>query len=156
MKYSVTLLLIFASFTFCASGCSKDDQPLATQNNGNNNIQNGSKMKITVGTAVFTATLNDNATATAFKAILPITINMSELNANEKYFYFSKTLPVNASRGGKIQAGDLMVYGNNCLVLFYENLNTSYSYSRIGKIENVNGLRTALGIGDVTVRFELE
>jgi len=155
MKYSIAFLLAFASFTFCASGCNKGDQTLPTQNNGSHNNQTGTKMKITVGTTVFKVTLTDNATTAAFKAMLPLTINMSELNANEKYFYFSTTLPVNASLRGNVQAGDLMLYGNNCLVLFYESFNTSYNYTRLGKIDNVNGLKAALGIGDASVRFEL-
>lgn len=113
-------------------------------------------MKITVGTTVFTVTLNDNATAKAFKAMLPMTISMSELNANEKFFYFSSILPTSAAPVGSIKSGDLMLYGNNCLVLFYEDLNTSYSYTRLGKVDNINGMKTALGTGNITVKFELQ
>ena len=47
-------------------------------------------LKITVGGKVFTATLLDNASANAFKAMLPLTMNMTELNGNEKYFRFLK------------------------------------------------------------------
>ncbi|HMS70252.1 MAG TPA: cyclophilin-like fold protein [Saprospiraceae bacterium] len=113
-------------------------------------------MKITIGTSIFTATLVDNQTTSAFKTLLPITIQMSELNGNEKFFYLKKNLPTNATTGGQIQSGDLMLYGDNCLVLFYENFNTSYSYTHLGKIENVSGLTAALGSGNVTVKFELE
>ena len=73
-----------------------------------------------------------------------------------KFFYLKKSLPTNASTARQIQSGDLMLYGDNCLVLFYENFNTSYSYTRLGKIENVSGLTAALGSGNVTVKFELE
>jgi hypothetical protein len=111
-------------------------------------------MKITIGSIVFTATLNNNATATAFKAMLPLTINMSELNGNEIFYYFSTTLPTNASSGENIQVGDLMLYGNNCLVLFYKGFNTSYSYTRLGRIDNISGLVAALSAGSVTVKFE--
>jgi hypothetical protein len=113
-------------------------------------------MKITVGSSVFTATLYNNATTKAFKAMLPLTINMSELNGNEKFYYFSSILPTNATTSKNIQTGDLMLYGNNCLVLFYENLNTSYSYTRLGKIDTISGLASTLGNGNVTVKFELE
>ena len=112
-------------------------------------------MRIIIGSAVFSATLNDNATVSALKAMLPLTINMSELNGNEKFNYLPATLPVNASAGGKIEVGDLMLYGNNCLVLFYKSFHTSYSYTRIGRIGNTSGLTKAVGKGDVTVRFEL-
>lgn len=111
-------------------------------------------MKITIGVAVFTATLNNNATATAFKARLPLTIRMTELNGNEKYYDFSGPLPTDASVGGDIKVGDLMLYGNNVLVLFYKNFHTSFSYTRLGKIDNTAGLVAALGTGSVTVQFE--
>jgi hypothetical protein len=44
------------------------------------------RMKITVGSKVFNATLFDNRTATAFKAMLPLKLDMEELNGNEKKF----------------------------------------------------------------------
>jgi hypothetical protein len=49
-----------------------------------------------------------------------------------------------------------MLYGNNCLVLFYEGFNTSYSYTRIGHFENASGLAAAVGTGDATVKFEID
>lgn len=112
-----------------------------------------SKMKITIGNASFTATLYDNAAANAFKALLPLSIDMEELNANEKYFYLPNKLPVDAAIGGNIQAGDLMLYGNNCLVMFYENFNTSYSYTKLGKLDSIDGLVAALGRDNVIVEF---
>ena len=73
---------------------------------------------IKVGDKKFTATLLDNPTATAFKAMLPLTINMVELNGNEKYFRLSKNLPTNESNPGTINSGDVMLYGSNTFVLF--------------------------------------
>lgn len=151
-------MAVLISFSWSIAGCSKNEDVEPNDTNqvtDTVNPTNGT-MKITIGTSVFTATFYDNATATAFKSMLPITINMSELNGNEKYFYFSNTLPTNASPGGTIQNGDLMLYGNNCLVLFYESFNTSYSYSRIGKITNTTGLANAVGNGNVEVKFEME
>ena len=104
----------------------------------------------------FTATLYNNATATAFKAKLPMTINMTELNGNEKYFDLPDNLPANASNPGTIQAGDLMLYGSNTLVLFYKSFSTSYNYTRLARIDNPSGLTDALGSGNITVKFELE
>lgn len=114
----------------------------------------GDRLRITVGTASFTGTLADNATAAAFRALLPVTIRMSELNGNEKYCYLSGNLPTAAANPGTIHAGDLMLYGSNCVVLFYETFRTSYSYTRIGRLDDPAGLASALGSGSVSIRFE--
>lgn len=114
------------------------------------------KMKITIGSQSFTATLFDNPTVAALKAKLPLTLDMSDLNGNEKFFHFSTNLPTDASNPGTIQAGDLMLWNANSLVLFYKTFPTSYSYTKLGRIENPSELSSAVGSGKVKVRFELE
>ena len=111
---------------------------------------------IKIGGKEFTVTLLDNPSAAAFKAMLPLTINMTELNGNEKYFRLSKNLPTNESNPGTIKSGDLMLYGSNTFVLFYESFSTPYSYTKLGKIGNPAGLATALGTGNVTVSISLK
>ena len=112
------------------------------------------QINIVIGSKTFTATLADSETAEAFAALLPLTVTKNELNGNEKYHYLSSSLPTAAYQPGTIHAGDLMLYGNNCVVLFYETFNTSYSYTRIGAIDNPSGLAEALGSGNVSVRFD--
>lgn len=48
---------------------------------------------------------------------------------------------------------DLMLYGSDCLVLFYGAAG-GYSYTRIGRLVSTGGLADALGSGDATVTFE--
>lgn len=150
---SVTLIVPF----IVASGCTSENISPA-QSSEENLDENDQAMKdtikITVGGRVFKATLEGNAAATAFKAMLPLTINMKDLNSNEKFFDFPSNLPANASDPRTINTGDLMLWGSNTLVLFYKTFNTSYSYTRLGKIDNPSGLSQALGSGDVTVTFE--
>lgn len=114
------------------------------------------KLKIIVGSRIFPATLHNNETVIAFKAKLPLTITMKELNGNEKYYDLSFDVPYNASNPGTIQAGDLMLYGSKTLVLFYKTFSTSYSYTRLGRIHETSGLAAALGSGNVTVTLEME
>lgn len=114
------------------------------------------RLKVKVGSTIFRATLHNNATVTAFKAQLPMTIKMTELNGNEKYGELSGNIPSDASNPGTIQIGDLMLYGSNTLVLFYKTFSTSYSYTKIGRIDDPSGLATALGGEDVTLKLELE
>lgn len=113
------------------------------------------KITVQVGTRVFTATLVDNASTRALAAQLPLTITMSELNGNEKYVNLAAELPTDSKRVGNIEAGDLMLYGSDCLVLFYESFNTSYRYTRLGQVDNTAGLADALGSGSVRVTLSL-
>ena len=158
MKFLIAAFFLLASFSRSSARCDKVNRQTAIQHNRNKNMshQNGTKMKITIGAAVFKATLYDNATATAFKSLLPLTVNMIELNGNEKYVDLPRNLPMNAANPGTIQNGDLMLYGSDTLVLFYRIFSTSYSYTKLGRIDDVTGLVAALGSGNVTVSFEVE
>ena len=112
-------------------------------------------MTITINGQVFYATLYDNETVATLKEKMPLTLDMSELNGNEKYNYLSFSLPTNASNPGQIHAGDLMLYGSDCLVLFYESFSTSYRYTPIGRVNDPSGLADAVGHGGVQVTFAL-
>ena len=112
-------------------------------------------INIQIGSKTFTAKLFDNASSQALMAMLPMTINMSELNGNEKYYHMPDGLLTNSQHVGTINTGDLMLYGSDCLVFFYKNFNTSYSYTRLGYIVDMSGLANALGSGSVQVVFSL-
>lgn len=114
------------------------------------------KIRIKIGSGSFTATLSDNPTATTFKTLLPMTILMTELNGNEKYFHFSTNLPKSPSNPGTIHTGDLMLWGSNSLVLFYQTFSTSYSYTKLGRIDDPSGIAVAVGLGNVTVTYEMQ
>ena len=102
------------------------------------------------------AVLDGNATATAFQALLPLTVEMTELNANEKYARLSGNLPTKAANPGTIHAGDLMIYGSKTLVLFYKTFPTSYDYTRLGRVKDTTGLAEAVGTGAATVTFAMD
>lgn len=126
--------------------------------NDNKDVENNmnefiSKINININGTNYQATLEDNETTRAFINKLPLEINMSELNSNEKYYYLSESLPSNPLKIGQINNGDLMLYGTDCLVLFYESFETSYSYTRIGKIDNPSTLKDSVGKGNVKVFF---
>ncbi len=124
------------------------------------NINKGEKkmptLNIKVGNKNFKATLEDNNLARELIKQMPLTINMSELHGNEKYYYFNQSFEANSERIGNIKTGDLMLYGSDCLVLFYESFSTSYSYTRLGKIDNPSGLAEAVGKGNVQVTFSID
>ena len=128
------------------------------ENNDDNNDNESMERNITItvnGTS-FAATLEDNEAGRAFAAMLPLTLDMSEMNDNEKYHYLDKSLPTESYRPGTIQAGDLMLYGSSCVVLFYETFSSGYSYTRLGRINNPEGLAAAVGGGNVSVTFSVQ
>ena len=114
------------------------------------------RLKITIGKKSFTARLENNPTVEAFKKQLPMRVDMIELNGNEKYTELPFKLPVMASVPAIIQSGDILLYGNNTIVLFYKTFKTNYSYTRLGKIEEYDGLLKSLGTGNVQVSFDLD
>ena len=137
----------------------KDNENLVQNiTTNNNNIEGGEesmKLNIKVGDKNFKATLESNNTTKSLLEKLPLTINMSELHGNEKYYYFDESLPTNSERIENINTGDLMLYGSDCLVLFYKSFSTSYSYTRLGHIDNPQGLADVVGSGNITVTFEV-
>lgn len=110
-------------------------------------------LALTAGGREFTVTLADNESARRLMDLLPLTLDMSELNGNEKFFYLDTELPADPYQPGQINAGDLMLYGDNCLVLFYESFTSGYRYTRLGSVDDPAGLAQALGGSGVEVTF---
>jgi hypothetical protein len=161
MKTNSLLILFFGIFLLAGNAACKTHESAIPDMNVLNNNENSSntvtnKLKIRIGSKAFIATLLDNPTVATFKARLPLTISMSELNGNEKLYHFSANLPSNASYPKKIYTGDLMIYSSNVLVLFYKSFTTPYAYTKLGRVTDTSGLEEALGAGNVTVTFELE
>jgi hypothetical protein len=110
-------------------------------------------VKVKVGKKAFNAEFYSNKTSRKLLKKFPLKVKMSELNGNEKYKYLDFDLPTNEKAVTEIKAGDIMLYGSDCLVVFYKSFSTSYKYTRIGRIKNVKGLKKAAGKGSVTVKF---
>jgi hypothetical protein len=152
MKPIITFLACLICIQLFA--CNKNNETTGSSIDVSNT--DSMKLKITVGGKSFSATVYNNATTASFKAQLPLSINMKELNGNEKYFDLPNNLPANASNPGTIQTGDLMLYGSNTLVLFYKTFSTSYNYTTLARTDNPAGLAAAFGVGNIDVKFELE
>ena len=113
----------------------------------------GTAVIMKVGSKSFECVFYDNDTANALLKSMPVKYKMSELNGNEKYRYLNKDYPTNEKKVKKIKAGDIMLFGSDCLVVFYKSFTTSYEYTRVGRVTNVTGLKKAVGKGKVTIQF---
>ncbi|MDE7288940.1 MAG: hypothetical protein K2N71_05470, partial [Oscillospiraceae bacterium] len=123
------VLSLALCFTAACSGNSEEVKPLQTSENtvheSENNTEtvkpdtelssekterSGAKeekilnIEITVEDRTFSAKLYENETAEKFAEMLPLTLDMSELNGNEKYFYLSGVLPTNSKCPDKINS----------------------------------------------------
>lgn len=115
--------------------------------------QHENQIIISVNEKKFTVTLEDNETARAFREMLPMTLDMEELNGNEKFYYLDMNLPSDSRRVDQINTGDIMLYGSNCIVAFFKTFKTSYTYTPIGHIDDEEGFAAALSNGRVTITF---
>jgi len=112
------------------------------------------KITVTVNGTSFTATIEDGAAGRELMKRLPLTLQMDELHGNEKYCYTGESFGGDQFVPGTIEAGDLMVFGSDCFVLFYETFsNGGWSYVRVGKIDDPTGLAEACGSGIAVVEF---
>jgi hypothetical protein len=125
-----------------------------TQGFATTSSQEQRSMWITVGGKHrFPVLLEDNPTAHAFAQMLPLTLDMPDLNDNEKHVRLPRSLPTDAARPGTIRIGDVMLYGRDTLVVFYKTFPSNYSYTRIGRVTNTEGLVGALGSGSARIEF---
>ena len=127
-----------------------------SQNNNKMKQEKEMKLKITVGDQAFIATLEDNKTANAFQALLPLTMNMGDVNGNEKYYVLPKDIKKDpAANPGKINAGDIMCYGEDGCVFFYKSFSTIYNYVPIAHIDDAKTLADVLGSGNAKVTISV-
>lgn len=113
------------------------------------------KVNVQIGTENFTATLESNEAADAFVEMMresPVVIEMSDYSGFEKVGSLGTRLPASNSQT-TTQAGDIVLYNSSQIVIFYGS--NSWSYTRLGRIDDLTGWEEALGSGDVTATFSI-
>jgi len=115
-------------------------------------------INITIGNIIFTGKLYDNETTQALVTKFPMTIEMDELNGQEKYYYLAENLPAESTqRPTTIHKGEIMCWSGNCLVFFYKTYPNSYGgYVPLGTVDDPSNLAFALGSGNVEVTWSLD
>lgn len=117
------------------------------------NMQN---IIITIKNKKYEAILYDNSATKELIKKFPITITMSDLNGNEKYYNFSKSFSTSSENVANINKGYIMLFGDNCLVIFYKSFSTRYKYTKLGYIKNTEDLESSFGKGDIEITFILK
>ena len=126
---------------------------------GNTVVNDGSNetmiktIKMRIGDKEYTVKMADNEAAQEFAYSTPFELPMIELNGNEKYYQGQDLLKEDKYKPKKINAGDLMLYGNDTIVLFYQTFDTEYEYTRLGWVQDAGDLAETLGSGNVDISF---
>ncbi len=115
-------------------------------------------VKVKINDEVFDVKLeNNSATQELVKELKKgnVTVNASEYGGFEKVGDLGFSLPTSDENIGTAP-GDIVLYQGDKISLFYGS--HSWSYTKLGKIDNVdsNKLKEVLGTGDVTLEFSLK
>ena len=115
-------------------------------------------MKMKIGDTVVAVDWEDNESVEALKALckdVPLTIQMSMYGGFEQVGSIGTSLPRNDEQT-TTQAGDIVLYSGNQLVVFYGS--NSWAYTRLGRVvdQEAEGMQALLGNGDVTITISLE
>ena len=119
------------------------------------NTMNQTTFYVSVGGTIFSAAFADNPGAQALRELLadgPMTLSLSDYGGFEKVGPLSQSLPTSNSQT-TTQSGDIMLYQGNQIVMFYGS--SSWSYTRLGKIDDLTGWAEALGSGSISVILSL-
>lgn len=156
MKFKNKCLIIISTLLILC-GCSKQidsNDKTSEVTDDITSTQGDKSMELLINGQSYKVNLYDNSTVNQLLERLPMTLSMDDLHLNEKYHYLNKSLPTNSESIGTISAGDLMLFGSDCIVLFYETFTTSYQYTRIGYLENIDGLKEISGNKSVEITFQ--
>ena len=134
-------------------------EPAADDNQSENKEETGEqtemKMNVQIGNYNFTATLEDNAAVKELVNMMkegPVTIGMDDYSGFEKVGPLGRSLTTSNNQT-TTNAGDIVLYNGNSIVMFYGS--NSWSYTRIGKIDDLTDWSKALGSGSITAVFTL-
>ncbi len=110
-------------------------------------------MEIRIGKTAVSAAWEQNEAVSALMKLAeksPLTIKMSMYGGFEQVGSIGRSLPRN-DRQMTAQAGDIMLYSGNQLVVFYGS--NSWAYTKLGRITGLSQelLKELLSNGDVTV-----
>ena len=138
----VLLVCIVIIGIFSITGCKRVDNSMK--------VSDDKMISVIIDGKTYKLNLESNTTVDEFIRLLPKEYTMKELNGNEKYVYINESLSTVKYMPKRIEKGDVMLYGDNCIVIFYKSFDTNYSYTKIGHIDDLDDL----GNKDIVVRFE--
>lgn len=154
-KFGCFILVMMLLVLFACSSVQNNQQAKQTQTTTTSKTEEEKMVTATVNGETFTITLNQSQAAQEFLNLLPLTLDMRDVNSNEKYAVLNQTFTNDDKKTGTIHAGDLKLWSGDGLVLFYNDFPSSYQYTDLGTISDSQGLAEVLGSGDVIITIEV-
>lgn len=154
-KFGCFILVMMLLVLSACSSVQNNQQAKQTQTTTTSKTEEEKMVTDTVNGETFTITLNQSQAAQEFLNLLPLTLDMRDVNGNEKYAVLNQTFTNDDKKAGTIHAGDLKLWSGNGLVLFYDDFPSPYQYTDLGTMSDSQGLAEALGSGDVIITIEV-
>ena len=135
------------------TGTSENSSAGTSENNNTQEDVSEMKMNVQIGDYTFTATLEQNQAVNELIDMMkegPVTIEMSDYSGFEKVGSLGKRLTTD-NHQTTTSEGDIVLYSGDQIVIFYGS--NSWSYTRIGKVDDLTNWKKALGSGGVTAVF---
>ncbi len=94
-------------------------------------------LRVTIDGKQYTATSESTKAAENFLNNLPLSLEMIEINENEKRGYTYFKLATDAKKLGKVEIGDILLSGDSYVIIATKTFKTSDKYTKIGHIQNL-------------------
>ena len=150
MRYPFANHLLLAVVALLMTACSSEEAEAQT-------TSLDMKIYITIEGKTMPVNLVDNGATRTLVAALqesPITYEADDYGGFEKVGYLGRSLPTN-NQQITTEAGDVILYSGNQIVLFYGS--NSWSYTRLGRIEysTIDELKSFLKAGQGRISVKL-
>lgn len=126
----------------------------ATALSGTEEVHETGTASLLAGSKAYALKWADTEAAAELRQQLPLAKTFTELHGNEKYYKLPQHLTAADEDVREIHKGDVMLFDGQYVVVFYQDFQTTYRYTRLGHVEAADDLDAALGEGDVFLTLQ--
>lgn len=109
-------------------------------------------VKFQIGSKSYDVMLLASEASNKFIKQLPLSVTMNDENKDGKYVYLKQVLENHTQVEDVANTGSIMLFGNENVVIFYEDVQTSYKYTKLGVIKGGH-FKEQIGNENVEISF---
>ena len=155
-KVVALMLMVMLPIAMLLAGCESQDYTGNTSDDSGTGDISEMKMIVNVKGTEFKATLENNSAAETLVSMIennPLELDLRDYGGFEKVGSLGFSLP-SSNTQITTHSGDIVLYQENQIVMFYGS--NSWSYTKLGHIDDLRGWEDALGRGNVTVILSVD